>query len=271
MGEGKGYLLSGQDSELGRLQLQSRVWEPAGRRLLARIDARDGARAIDVGCGAYGWLRILDEWVGEQGSVIGTDMDERMLATAAAAVAAESLRRVELLKDDLFSSCLPAGTFDLVHARFQIAPLGRGQQQVSAYLRLLKPGGWIVLEDPDISSWRVNPSAPAVEELIQLIGRGFRMAGGDFSAGQSLPSLLRSAGLYPLVDAAIVALEPGHPYLQLPLQFAASLRPRLEEMIGQAGLERLVARAGEELSRDGTWGTTFTLIQAYAQSGTSAR
>ena len=30
------YLLAGQPSELERLQLQSRVWEPSGRRLLDR-------------------------------------------------------------------------------------------------------------------------------------------------------------------------------------------------------------------------------------------
>jgi hypothetical protein len=32
-------LLAGQSSELERLQLQSRVWEPAGRALLAKIQA----------------------------------------------------------------------------------------------------------------------------------------------------------------------------------------------------------------------------------------
>jgi len=31
----RSYLLAGQPSELHRLQLQSRVWEPAGRSLLA--------------------------------------------------------------------------------------------------------------------------------------------------------------------------------------------------------------------------------------------
>ena len=56
-----GYLLAGQTSELERLQLQSRVWEPSGRRLLEQIGDGRGARALDVGCGALGWLRILSE------------------------------------------------------------------------------------------------------------------------------------------------------------------------------------------------------------------
>ncbi len=44
------YLLAGQASELERLQLQSRVWEPSGRRLLEEIGDSRGARALDVGC-----------------------------------------------------------------------------------------------------------------------------------------------------------------------------------------------------------------------------
>lgn len=66
------------------------------------------------------------------------------------------------------------------------------------------------------------------------------------------------------MDAHVVALPPGHPYLRLPLQFATSLRPRLEALIGKANLDDLVRQAEVELGRPGTWGTTFTLVQAYA-------
>jgi hypothetical protein len=38
------YLLAGQVSELERLRLQSRVWEPAGRRLLEEIGDGRGYR-----------------------------------------------------------------------------------------------------------------------------------------------------------------------------------------------------------------------------------
>ena len=55
------------NSELERLQLQSRIWEPSGRRLLEEIGDGRGARAIDVGCGVLGWLRLLSEWVGPTG------------------------------------------------------------------------------------------------------------------------------------------------------------------------------------------------------------
>jgi ubiquinone/menaquinone biosynthesis C-methylase UbiE len=65
------YLLAGQASELERLQLQPRVWEPSGRRLLEQIGAGRGARAADIGCGVMGWLRLLSQWVGPDGGVVG--------------------------------------------------------------------------------------------------------------------------------------------------------------------------------------------------------
>jgi hypothetical protein len=169
-----------------------------------------------------------------------------------------------VILDDLFQSQLPAASFDLVHSRFQIAPLGRGAEQLAAYRRLLRPGGMLVIEDPDMSSWRINPAGPATHELIGLIQRGFEVAGGNFNAGREIPGLLRAAGLAPSVTARVVALEPGHPYLRLPLQFAASMRSRLEALSSPAELGSLLERAAEELSREGTWGTTFTLIQTSA-------
>ncbi len=257
------YLMAGQCSELERLQLQSRVWEPAGRELLAKIPAGSATKALDVGCGVMGWLRILSEWVGTRGAVFGSDVDDKMLANAGAFIESESLSNVTLIKDDLFASALPAHSFDLVHSRFQIAPLGRGAEQLAAYARLVTPGGWIVLEDPDLASWRINPRAPAAERLIGLIDEGFRAAGGNFNSGRDLPELLRGVVVEPCVEARIVALPPGHPYLRLPLQFAASLRPRLEALAGQDALNDLIREVEAELARPGAWGTTFTLIQAY--------
>jgi SAM-dependent methyltransferase len=260
----RSYLLAGQPTELERLQLQSRVWEPAGRGLLAQLPGGAGLRALDVGCGVMGWLRILSEWVGPEGSVVGSDIEDKMLAGARSFVETESLGNVTLLKDDLFSSQLPPGSFDLVHSRFQIAPLGRADEQITVYRRLVKPGGWIVIEDPDMASWRLNPDAPAVRRLVELIEEGFRTAGGDFNTGRELPSFFRRLGVEPRLDAHVVALPPGHPYLRLPLQFTTSLRPRLEALIGKDDLDELVLQAELELGRPGTWGTTFTLIQAYA-------
>src|SRR5215210_8698890 len=95
------YLLAGQPSELERLRLQSRVWEPAGRQLLSQLAAGSGGRVLDVGCGALGWLRILSEWVGPSGRVVGADVDENLLDAAGSFLEAEGISNVDLVIDDL--------------------------------------------------------------------------------------------------------------------------------------------------------------------------
>jgi SAM-dependent methyltransferase len=258
------YLLADQPSELARLQLQSRVWEPAGRQLLSRVDGGSGARALDVGCGALGWLRILSEWVGASGQVLGTDIDERLLGAARSFLAAEGISNVDLVVDDLFQSRLERQSFDLVHARYVIAPLGRGREQVAAFRQLVRPAGSLVLEEWDLGSWHFNPPARAAERLIGLLSEIFAALGGE--AGRGLPELLREIGIdEPELDAHVVALGPGHPYLRLPLQFSVALESRLLDRLSEEELGSLRREAESELAEPGRWGTTFTLIQCWGR------
>ena len=256
------YLLANQPSELERLQLQSRVWEPSGRRLLTKVGDGSGLRTLDVGCGALGWLRILSEWVGPSGHVVGFDIDETLLDAARSFLDAERISNVELVVDDLFDNEQAPHSFDLVHARYQIAPLGRGPEQVASYQRLVKPGGSLVLEEWDLGSWHFNPPAPAAERLIRLLSEIFANQGGE--AGRGLPDLLRQIGIEePGIDAHVIALKPGHPYLRLPLQFSAALESPLLEALSEDELASLRSEAESELAESGRWGTTFTLIQSW--------
>ncbi len=258
------YLLAGQASELERLQLQSQVWEPGGRRLLEELGEGRGSRAVDIGCGVMGWLRLLSEWVGPDGEVVGTDVDDAMLAAAKQFVADEGLGNVALRNDDLFATTLEPASFDLVHARFELTPLGRGHEQMETYVRLLRPGGVVVLEDPDWGSWHLNPPAPACERLIALIYEAF-VRWGDAEAARKHLELLRSFGIEGDVRAEVLALPPGHPYLRLPLQFAIGLEPRLRSFVDAEELNQLFKAAESELAEPDRWGTTFTVIQSWGR------
>ncbi len=259
------YLLAGQASELDRLQLQSRVWEPAGRRLLGKIGDGHTARALDIGCGALGWLRLLSHWVGPDGQVVGTDIDQAMLAAAQQSLASEGLGNVTLVNDDLFASKLEPSWFDLVHARFQLAPLGRGPEQMATYLRLVRPGGTIVLEEVDPASWHFIPPTPAFERLKPLIGEAFRKAGGDPDPAATQLELFRNAGIDVNARAEVQALPPGHSYLRLPLQYLTALHGLLRSIMDADELDQLKNQAERELQDPGRWGVTFTLFQCWGR------
>ena len=95
-----------------------------------------------------------------------------------------------------------------------------------------------------------------------MLSEIFATLGGE--AGRGAPALLRGIGIEePHVDAHVIALEPGHPYLRLPLQFSVALQSRLLETLSEEELASLRREAEAELAEPGRWGTTFTLIQSW--------
>jgi hypothetical protein len=129
---------------------------------------------------------------------------------------------------------------------------------------LVRPGGSLVLEEWDLGSWHFNPPAPAAERLIRLLSEIFAALGGE--AGRGLPELLRQIGIEePEINAQVIALKPGHPYLRLPLQFSVALESRLRETLSEDELASLRREVEAELAEPGRWGTTFTVIQCWGR------
>lgn len=248
----------------GWMHMQAVQWEPAGRALLKEIGSGAGLRVVDVGCGPLGWLRLLSEWVG-CGEVIGTEISEATADPARQMARSEGLSRVQVLVDDIFASSLPPESFDLVHARFVLGPLGRADEQLATFRRLVRPGGWLVLEEPDMSAWNFNPEAPANQRLAELMVDTYREVGRDVTIGRRIRTLLRSYTETPTVRAHILALPPGHAYRSWPLMGAMAIREGLAARIGKAELGALVDQAHEELSDPEVWCTSFALIQGFAR------
>ena len=59
-----------------KLQLFNAFAEPELRQVIATLGLKPGVRALDVGCGTGGGLKLLYEAVGRQGTVVGIDLAE---------------------------------------------------------------------------------------------------------------------------------------------------------------------------------------------------
>jgi ubiquinone/menaquinone biosynthesis C-methylase UbiE len=247
------------------MHMQALQWEPAGARLLAELGEGAGLNALDIGCGPLGWLRLLSGWVGPAGTVVGSEVGEGTAEPARLTVRSEGLGNVSIVVDDVFESRLPESSFDLVHARLLLGPLGRHREQLATYRRLVRPGGWLVLEETDGDAWRFNPGAPACQRLMELVVANFVRRGRDLNVGRQLRTLLREYAEKPEVRAHILALPPGHVYRSAPLMAAAAFREVFVDVIGAAEFDSLVERAEEELRDPDLWCTTFVLVQAFAR------
>jgi SAM-dependent methyltransferase len=247
------------------LHMLALQWEPAGEHLLAELGDGAGLRAVDLGCGPLGWLRLLSTWVGPTGEVVGTEVTDETAQEARQTVRSEGLSNVSVAVDDVFNSWLPERSFDLVHARFLLAPLGRHEEQLASYRRLLRPGGWLVVEEPQSRTWRFNPPAPACERLLDLALCTAAKRGRDGDIGGRLPGLVRRYCDPLSIRAHVLALPPGHLYRLFPMFLAAALREPIAEAIGAEQLDALFAQGEEELRDPERWCTSFVLVQVYGR------
>ncbi len=267
------YLLA-SGPELERVRLQARMWEPESERLFDAIGIAPGATCLDLGCGGYGVLGPLSRRVRAGGRVIGIDRDPLQLASARAYVAEAGLGNVEIVDADAYASGLPRECADLVHVRFLFAPVGRDTELLTEMTELARPGGTVVIQEPDAAAWRCWPELDVWTQLKTWILAAFRAGGGDFDAGRRTYAMLVEGGFEDVrARAAVLALPGAHPYARLPVQFAASLEERIVGL-GLATAEEIKA-AREECDRQlqvgGRLVTSFVVTQVWGRKPQRSR
>jgi ubiquinone/menaquinone biosynthesis C-methylase UbiE len=262
------YLLARASDEVGRLGSWAQVWEPETEAMLDQIPVQAGWQCIDLGCGPRGILGALSRRVGPAGQAIGLDTNPAQLAAAGEFARAHGYANVSLTEGDAYATGLPRSSFDLVHARFMLTPLGREDALLQEMLRLARPGGIVALQESDSSSYISHPPQPAWERLRELTIAAFARGGGNYDAGRHLYGILRRAGLEDIhVRAAVLALPYGHPFRRWPLQSVAALRPRMIEwgLTTEAELETLFAAGQEIVDNDEILLLSFMVVQAWGQ------
>lgn len=259
------YAAYDPDEERRRLRLQSEVLEPLSDRALAQLPSLAGKRVLDVACGAMGLLGALSRRGGPRGQVVGADLSDTMLVEARRYCDEAALGNVTLVKDDAFATAL-SPSFDLAHARFVLAPLGRDDLLCDGLERLVGHDGWILLEEPAGASWRVLPDGGAHDALVRTIARAYDRHMGGFDAGHRLLALARRRGWRNIgFDAQVLAMPPGHPYLACPVMMATSLRAVLLRDTPEAELDAMIAAARALYARPETHGLSFTLVQVWGR------
>lgn len=260
------YATFDPDVERRRLRMQAEALEPLSERALEPLGDLRGKRVVDLACGAMGLLGALSRRVGPTGHVVGTDVSDVMLEHARAYCAERGFANVELVKDDAYASALPAASFDVVHARLLFAPMGRDEVLLPQLERLVRPGGFLVLEEPLAASWRVYPDGAAHDALLAMIVRAYERHMGGVDAGARLLGHARRRGWSDVgLDAQVLALPPGHPLLRVSIAMATSLRAAILRDTPERELDGAIAAAEELYARPETHGTSFTMMQLRAR------
>ena len=73
---------------------------------------------------------------------------------------------VEFRYGDAYSSGLPADAFDLVHMRFVASTAGNPEGLLQEAKRLVRAGGIVALQEPDVETFKCHPPHPAWDRLM---------------------------------------------------------------------------------------------------------
>jgi len=232
------YPLGSSRGESARLRRQAEELAADSAALLNRIGLLPGQSAIDLGCGPRGILDMLAERVAPAGRVVSLDADPVHTAMAAEFAAARGLSGVEIITGDAMSTGLPAGSFDLVHARTLLVNLPEPAEAAAEMTRLARPGGWVASTEPDTEHALCYPPHPAFDRLRDIFTVAFRRNGADPWIGRRVPELFRQAGLEHVgVEARVQMYPHGNSRRTIRLDLVQSMRPQVLEMGLATGTE----------------------------------
>ena len=167
------YLLDNASEKAGtRMAVLARLYDPTTRRVLESVGIAPGWRCLEVGGGGGSVAQWLAQRVGPAGHVLCTDLDTRIIERSRASAPAN----LEVRRHDIAQDPLPAGEFDLAHARLVMIHVPERERALESMVKALKPGGWLVIEDFDSASiqpdTRVNrfetplPTSEAVRKYL---------------------------------------------------------------------------------------------------------
>ena len=195
--------------ELERLRLIEQVFDPASRRRLLGTGLQAGWRCLEVGPGAGSIMTWMGEVVGTTGQVVAVELDPKFLGESGRS-------NVEIMRADVRTAQLPQQSFDLVHARYVLIHIPDYEVALTKMFNCLKPGGRLVLEEPDFLASRGitgdEQGLVSFCKINQAIEQMYATRKMDCAPGLKLPALMQRRGLHHLTvenDAPLCAGGSG--------------------------------------------------------------
>jgi SAM-dependent methyltransferase len=176
-----------------RLRLLEEWLDPGSVRHLDALGVGEGWRCLEIGAGGGSITEWLCRRVGPNGYVLATDIDTRFLD-------ALDFPNLEVHRHNILTDPLPEEGFGLVYARAVLEHLPDRDVVLGRLVSVIKPGGWLLIEDADYSSWVPDPRFHPADRYARYSAAAFQAlvsAGWDRFYPRRL---FRDAGAAGLVD-----------------------------------------------------------------------
>ncbi len=165
----------------------------ATRELLELCHLSEDQYVLDVGCGSGKTACYIARRYGC--SVVGIDVLERMIDRANERAQREGVQGVRFRAADAQDLPFEEDLFDVVLGEFITGLLDDKRRAVSEYVRVVKPGGYVGLNE---ATW---VKTPPPTELAEYLRHTFGVA-GEMLSSDDWAELLKGAGLRDVVVRA---------------------------------------------------------------------
>ena len=178
-----------EDNEYYRLRLLEEAFDKKTKRILRDAGLKEGRKCLEIGPGAGSILEWMAGIVGDAGVVVGLDKNIKYIEQANHT----PIRIVEGIIQD-FKYDEP---FDLIHARYVFIHNTDAANIILKTTELLKPGGILVVEEPDftVARWIDDRYKKGASRVNQAICKMFQDKGLNPGYGSQLGLDLASSGL----------------------------------------------------------------------------
>src|SRR5207248_1594606 len=185
-----------------RLAALERQLDPVSEAAIGQLGLAAGWRCWEAGAGRGTIAAWLADRVTGSGSVLATDIDVSSLSGRHQA-------NITVARHDLEGEEVPAGVFDLIHARLVLEHLREPAAVVGKLASALRAGGWLVLEDADGLRFDAEPAEKAFAAITGPWQRAALAAGWNPCYGRCLVTDLQRAGLGRVAGRAHRDYQPG--------------------------------------------------------------
>jgi demethylmenaquinone methyltransferase/2-methoxy-6-polyprenyl-1,4-benzoquinol methylase len=230
------------------LERMNRFQEPEAHTLIADLGLPAGSHGLDVGCGVGLWALWLAEAVGPQGRVVGIEPSAEKVEAARALVAGTlPAPRLEFREGGATAIDTPDATFDWVWCGDVLHHVQETRRALGEFLRVLRPGGRIIVKESQLLPALFLPGHPALERrLREAETERSRHEGGEFSfeeRRQRTLAWLRAAGLRVdtfrtyLLERRAPLPEAARDYIQR-VVFERNWGPRINDLLAPDDRDR---------------------------------
>ncbi|HET9252490.1 MAG TPA: class I SAM-dependent methyltransferase [Candidatus Eisenbacteria bacterium] len=241
------YALGHSERELKRLETQAALIDPMTRRYFLEAGLRPGMRVLDIGSGAGDVAFLAAAIVGPAGAVVGVDRVPEALATARARAEERSLGSVSFREGELEHLVFDE-PFDALVGRYVLMFQERPEDVLRKVARHVKPGGPIVMHEPDWDGARSFPPAPLFDRSCDWIVRAIVAHGHASRMGKALHATFLAAGL-PAPTMGLDTLIGGGPKSAPLVGLIADLTGTLAGEIERRGIATAAEMEVETLGR----------------------